>query len=77
MTDHSEDKPAEKPRSHRGFAAMDPAKRIAIATKGGSSVPPEKRSFSQNRELATEAGRTGGGLSRGGGRPRKPTKTRL
>jgi general stress protein YciG len=31
-----------------------------IASKGGRSVPAEKRSFSQDRELASEAGRKGG-----------------
>jgi uncharacterized protein len=31
-----------------------------IASKGGRSVPAEKRSFSQDRSLASEAGRKGG-----------------
>lgn len=44
----------------RGFAAMDGEKQRQIASKGGQSVPNEKRSFSQNRELAAEAGRKGG-----------------
>lgn len=44
----------------RGFAAMDEEKQRRIASKGGQSVPNEKRSFSQNRELAAEAGRKGG-----------------
>ncbi|MGH8322779.1 MAG: general stress protein, partial [Steroidobacteraceae bacterium] len=35
--------------------------------KGGQSVPDEKRSFSQNPELAAEAGRKGGQASHGGG----------
>lgn len=52
----------------RGFASMDPDKRRALASKGGASVPRDKRSFSQNRELAAEAGRKGGATSRGGGR---------
>jgi general stress protein YciG len=39
---------------------MDQAKQRAIASKGGQSVPNEKRSFSQNRELAAQAGRKGG-----------------
>ena len=39
---------------------MDVARRHALASKGGKSVPKEKRSFSQNRKLAIEAGRTGG-----------------
>jgi general stress protein YciG len=46
--------------SERGFAAMDEAKQRAIARKGGESVPPEKRSFSQNHDLAATAGRKGG-----------------
>ncbi len=44
----------------RGFASMDPEKQRAIARKGGESVPNEKRSFSQNHQLAAEAGRKGG-----------------
>jgi general stress protein YciG len=54
--------------SNRGFASMDPAKQREIASKGGSSVPPEKRPFSQNHQLATEAGRKGGEHSHGGRR---------
>jgi uncharacterized protein len=46
--------------SKRGFASMDPAKQREIARKGGQSVPDEKRSFSQNPELAARAGRKGG-----------------
>ena len=60
--------PDEKSRgtSNRGFASMDPAKQRAIASKGGSSVPAEKRPFAQNHRLAAEAGRKGGENSRGG-----------
>ena len=47
-------------RSTRGFASMDLEKRRAIARKGGESVPNEKRSFSQNHQLASQAGRKGG-----------------
>jgi uncharacterized protein len=46
--------------SSRGFASMDIEKRRAIARKGGESVPNEKRSFSQNPTLASQAGRKGG-----------------
>ncbi len=46
--------------SNRGFASMDAEKQRAIASKGGQSVPNEKRSFSQNRELPAQAGRKGG-----------------
>ncbi|WP_404978730.1 MULTISPECIES: KGG domain-containing protein [Bosea] len=31
-----------------------------MASKGGQSVPAEKRSFSQEHDLASEAGRKGG-----------------
>lgn len=56
--------------SNRGFASMDEQKQRDIASKGGRSVPSEKRSFSQNRNLASEAGRKGGENSHGGGRKR-------
>ena len=47
-------------KSNRGFASMDQAKQREIASKGGQSVPPEKRSFSQDPHLAATAGRKGG-----------------
>ncbi len=52
----------------RGFASMSPEKQREIASKGGKSVPSEKRSFAQNRDLASEAGRKGGRMSRPGSR---------
>jgi general stress protein YciG len=55
-------------RARRGFAAMEKEKRVAIARKGGASVPSEKRSFAQDRDLAASAGRKGGGAARNGGR---------
>lgn len=55
-------------KSRRGFAGMDPERRRAIASKGGSSVPDEKRSFSKNHELAVAAGRKGGAAVRDGDR---------
>lgn len=59
----------EMPRSVlRGFAALDPERRREIARRGGASVPNDKRSFAQNRDLAANAGRKGGAASRGGGR---------
>ncbi len=61
----------ETPRktpSRRGFAAMDKERQREIARKGGASVPDEKRSFSQDRDLAAAAGRKGGEASHGGGR---------
>jgi general stress protein YciG len=39
---------------------MDRSKQREIARKGGANVPHEKRSFAQNRQLASEAGRKGG-----------------
>lgn len=51
---------AGKGTSTRGFASMDAQKQRAIASKGGQSVPSEKRSFSRNPELAAQAGRKGG-----------------
>ena len=53
--------------SNRGFASMDRETQRRIASKGGRSVPSEKRSFSMNRKLAAEAGRKGGQASHGGG----------
>jgi uncharacterized protein len=50
----------------RGFGSMDEDKQRGIASKGGRSVPDEKRSFSQDRNLASEAGRKGGESSGGG-----------
>ncbi len=52
---------------NRGFANMDENKQRDIASKGGHNVPDDKRSFSQDRELAAEAGRKGGEHSHGGG----------
>lgn len=56
------DQPTNKPSktSKRGFASMDQQKQRDIASKGGQSVPDEKRSFSQNHQLAAAAGRKGG-----------------
>jgi len=53
---------SEAPRikQRRGFAAMDPARRREIASKGGQSVKAENRSFSKDRELAATAGKKGG-----------------
>jgi general stress protein YciG len=51
----------EQPKkSRRGFASMTPEKRREIASKGGKSVPAEKRSFAQNTDLAAKAGQKGG-----------------
>ncbi|TCO15810.1 stress-induced acidophilic repeat protein [Camelimonas lactis] len=47
-------------KSRRGFASMDRERQREIASKGGRSVPEEKRSFSRDRGLAAAAGRKGG-----------------
>ena len=60
MGQSDDDRTSATGTSHRGFASMDEAKQRAIASKGGQSVPPEKRSFSQNPDLAAQAGRKGG-----------------
>lgn len=44
----------------RGFASLSVEKRKAIASMGGKGVPSDKRSFSKDRELASNAGRKGG-----------------
>jgi general stress protein YciG len=51
---------------------MDKDRQREIARKGGASVPDEKRSFSQDRDLAASAGRKGGEASHGGGRTGRP-----
>jgi uncharacterized protein len=54
----AEDQP--KTKSLRGFAALSPERQREIASKGGKSVPAERRSFAQNPELAASAGKKGG-----------------
>lgn len=44
----------------KGFALMTPEKRREIAAKGGSSVPPNRRAYARDPNLASEAGRKGG-----------------
>jgi general stress protein YciG len=46
--------------SPRGFAGMEQEKQREIARKGGANVPHDKRSFAQDRALASDAGRKGG-----------------
>ena len=55
----------DRPKSKRGFASMTKEQRERIASLGGRSVPSQKRSFAQNRALASEAGRKGGQRSQG------------
>jgi general stress protein YciG len=44
----------------RGLATLTPEKRRAIASMGGKALSPEQRSFSQDRALASAAGKLGG-----------------
>jgi len=60
MARNEEQTGEKKGTSNRGFASMDREKQRQIASKGGQSVPPEKRSFSQDPNLAAQAGRKGG-----------------
>jgi general stress protein YciG len=43
-----------------GFALMSAEKRREIASKGGMSVPPEKRAYAMDHDLAKSAGGAGG-----------------
>lgn len=45
-------------KKKRGFAAMTPEQRRTIQSAGGRAVPVEKRTFSQDRKLASQAGKT-------------------
>lgn len=47
-------------KKRKGFACISPERRKEIASMGGKAVPAERRSFSQSKELASEAGRRGG-----------------
>ena len=66
MANQQGDQGSGQSGSKRGFAAMDDDKQREIARKGGESVPDDKRSFSQDPKLASEAGRKGGEASGGG-----------
>ncbi|MBM6582709.1 stress-induced protein [Microvirga sp. BT689] len=56
---------ADESPAKRGFASMSEERRREIASKGGKSVPAEKRNFAQNAASASEAGRKGGQNSPG------------
>jgi general stress protein YciG len=58
-SDEGDNKRGTEDQSERGFAAMDKDEQREIARKGGESVPDEKRSFSRDPELASEAGKKG------------------
>lgn len=44
----------------RGFAGISPERRREIASMGGKAVPPEKRTFSLDKDKAAAAGALGG-----------------
>jgi general stress protein YciG len=54
------DETVEKPKALRGFALLTDERRREIAKRGGLSVPPEKRTYSRNKDIASEAGKKGG-----------------
>jgi general stress protein YciG len=56
---------ADESLPKRGFASMSAERRREIASKGDKSVPADKRAFSLNSALASEAGRKGGHNSPG------------
>lgn len=53
------------PKLRRGFAAMTPEQRRAIASKGGKSAHAKGVAHHWTRETAVAAGRKGGKISRG------------
>lgn len=62
----------DKPKGKRGFGSMSIERRREIAAMGGRAVPADKRSYSQNPDLAASAGRKGGenGVGRGKNKPK-------
>jgi len=44
----------------RGFALLSPERRAQISSKGGKSVPAEKRTYSIDKSKASESGIKGG-----------------
>jgi general stress protein YciG len=57
----------KKQSKPRGFAAMFPEKRRAIASKGGRAAQRKGTGHRWTQEEAVEAGRKGGLASKGGG----------
>lgn len=45
---------------------MTPERRAEIASMGGRALPANKRAFSQDKGLASRAGRIGGSVKKGG-----------
>ena len=64
------DNPLNPPRKKKvGFAKLDPEARRAMGAKGGGAPRKTPRGFALDKTRAIEAGRKGGSLSKGGGRP--------
>lgn len=77
-TDHPTGASAQdppRPKQRRGFAAMDPEKQRAIASKGGKASHAAGTGHEWDSESAREAGRKGGLASRGGRGKPKPITT--
>lgn len=55
-----------RPKARRGFAAMTPEQRSAIARRGGLAAQARGTAHRWTSEEAAEAGRKGGTVSRGG-----------
>lgn len=51
----------------RGFSVLSLERRTEIARLGGKAVPANRRSYSQNHDLAVESGRKGGLTTAGHG----------
>lgn len=84
----SESKPESKPKSHRGFAAMDRELQRRIASKGGRAAHEKGTAHEFTPEEARVAGRKGGEavsrdrahmaeIGRGGGLARAEQRAQL
>lgn len=57
--------------SDRGFASMDPEKQREVASKGGKAAHEKGTAHEWDSKGARIAGKKGGPLSHGGGKPKK------
>lgn len=72
--------PEARPRSRRGFAAMDPEQHREISRRGGQASHESGRGHEWNEDEAREAGRRGGearwrGRARQSQEPHRPVDT--
>jgi general stress protein YciG len=49
-----------KKSSKRGFASMSPERRREVSAMGGNALSNDKRTFSLDRAIASDAGKKGG-----------------